>query len=281
MSKEARQEDISRRKFLKFVGVEVGILGAGLIATGGLIAYERQKNPLAGRLERYPKELSLYGIEGVSVINSIEKQSGLIVSLPGTFLIPDPVEGQFFENEVWRVRELEAVLETINELPHKLALKENRVAFGVVRESSYPRIGGVSGYWPDSNAPFDFLGIHTPDKYKLEGQSSSPELWDNYRSEFKATLVHELTHRVIENDENLLSDYAERFGWEKAGDRWEYKGGLSITFIKLLEGYHSDYHNPGEDLAISSSLYYSAPEVLDEWDPDRARAEFLSERLYR
>ena len=73
-SKRLERQGISRRDFNKVVLAGLGVLTLEAAGMGIVINRKSQNSPWQDSAERYPQEVSLYGPEGVKLIDDIEKK---------------------------------------------------------------------------------------------------------------------------------------------------------------------------------------------------------------
>lgn len=278
--KSSEKKGISRRQFAKIAAVGTGALVAEAAGLGAIIAAKKRNSPFLSPEKRYPRELELYGEEGVFLISKIEEESGFIVPLPNTFSFENIFEGKgSIKNEAWSIEELETIKEISEKLPDKFKLKD-KTLLCLVR-GDYAGAGGVSGDPKIAGINASFVAIMAPKDWDLSEPSSEPELWKNAKEELSAVYVHELTHKMTAQDEDLLGSYAETVGWKKKGGEWVYEEDESVVFSHMQKRKHPNHEGPEEDIAVASMLYATNPDILIKGSKtDIARFWFLSTWLY-
>lgn len=274
------KEALSRRQFLRIAGPWAGALAVGAVGLKVMATSRRGESPLLAAEERYPKELELYGKEGVGFIDKIEEKLNFVVSLPGTLHVQNifSESQEKTENQPWKLEELRALSEFADELSENFKIKE-RTILGIFRNPYGVFRGGVGDTFL-SKTPFIFLSA--PEDYRFEDASSEPFLWPTLKDELKAAFVHELTHIKTTQNEKLIQAYADFLEWEKKDSEWFCQGEKSMVNDLLARQRHPFPEGPEEDLAISAMIFAVNPQLLEnsENDLDRKRLEFVKRELF-
>jgi hypothetical protein len=280
-----KERGVSRRDFNKIILAGGGFLAVNTLGLKLLLDKKSENSPLQEQTRRYQKEIKLYGREGSELISNIERNTGLIVSLPETLSVHDPLSGEIFNNTAWNLEELKSLDNASQKLPDK-ARETRKIAFGVIRSSSVSGIGGLSPEGQRFGLKLPSMILITPKDYSFQDQSSEPELWMSRTEEFDAVFNHEMVHLMVERNPHLLrtlSDYLGKEVWLRKGNGWEYSGGKSrvIDFMERKGLSNTKYWGPEEDVAFSSMLYVTNPRYLVEGsESDQKRFTFLSSEVY-
>jgi len=274
------KEALSRRQFLKIAGPWAGTLAAGTIGLKVMSSSRRGESPFLTAEEKLPRELELYGQEGVGFINTIEKELNFTVPLPGTLHVQS-IFGESQEiiaNQLWKLEELRVLSEFAVELSENFKMDE-RTMLGIIK-GPYGGFGGGAGDTILSKTPIIFL--FAPEDYKFEDSSIESLYWPTLKDELKAVLVHELTHIKTAQNEKLIQTYADLLEWKKKGLEWVYQGEKGIVNDILARRKHALHEGPEEDLAVSAMIFATNPQLLknSENNFDHRRLEFVKRELF-
>ncbi len=278
MSQE-RSTDINRRQFNKAVfGWVGGLATLSVVGVGLSLIKRKDSSPYLNPEERYPKELELYGEKGIQLIDQIEKETGLIIPLPGTFTYTELHGKGLYRNSQWQLEELSILNGMTQRLPNKLQIaKGKRVVLGVVRSGEYVGVGGSSPALRVPSVAVSPIILKTPRNYDSDQPSSEPDIWQNAGEEFGAAFMHEMTHFALDKDTTFIREYAGKVGWITKGLGWVYKGPESRV-IRLMEKMNE--WGPKEDIAFASGIYSTNTRALTNTEGDFKRFSFLSNELY-
>lgn len=281
-AKRLERPGISRRNFGKVALAGLGALALEATGVGIILNRRRQNSPWKESSERYPQEVALYGPEGVRYINDIENRLNVVMPLPDSFQIINIFENNSRPpNEAWVIHELKALWEISTKLPSTFFLKEKSL-LGIVR-GNYGGFGGVSADPKIAGIRIPpFIVIFGPRSWETNQVSSEPGIWPSLNEEFKATFVHELTHKITVPDKELLSRYAAISGWEERGGEWIHDGSESLVRSLMEKRRDPNHKGPEEDIAFASMLYATVPNLWQRsWSrSDIDRFKFLEATLF-
>jgi hypothetical protein len=260
---------ISRRSFNKLLKGSVIFLGVEAFSAAALTEYGRRKSNPAWitNFEKYPDELLLYGGEGVALIDCIEKNLNLLVSLPGTKAMPTMCRGadvqnllQSESNKAWTLRELVVLSEVAKSLPE--GFKMPRKALLVKHPIAGIQHGGCMSE--------TYIGLFVPESFV----PSLPDIWPTNEIELAGVFVHELAHEAVVGSKEVLESYGRAVGWSREGDKWVNPNNLANRFgiWRVVEE-----EGPEHELVWAISLYVTRPDILEG---DTTRFNFIKDNFF-
>lgn len=242
---------LSRREFLKVVGV-----GLGALLVPPSISHE---DSVFDNLHQYEGET-------LRLMNDVWEQHRIYIISQKNW--------KYEPNLAWPSEAIECVANTFKSLPPEfLPIDDAMTSIHLVQTpgTDYPGSGGGYNLINNHNR---LVILYIAETFSLfnnlpEHQS---ELYKDTKRMLQATVCHEFTHAFIDKNPQVLSAWIEQIGWSQDGDQnWKNTNPDTLITEALAEKI------PYEDIAVSTSLMLVNPARLD----DTRRNFFLNTDPFR